>query len=183
LCGLPSVHGVIDGTHIQIFKPKTIFPKDYYYYKIGGYLIVVQAKIDFKKKNIDICVGLLGNINDYRVLHMFALYKHAQNQGLFDPRKGVDGFSLYLLGDKGYTLITWIMTPFKKEGQHSILDILYNRKHKRGRLVVENFFSILKKIFRKLQKFELHVTFLHDVFTCYYLLHNVIRFEDEANIA
>jgi MoaA/NifB/PqqE/SkfB family radical SAM enzyme len=140
LCGLPSVHGVIDGTHIQISKPKTIFPKDYHYYKTGGYLIVVQAIIDFLKKNIDICVGLLGNINDYRVLHMFALYKHAQNEGLFDPNKGVDGFPLYLLGDKGYTLITWIMTPFKKEGEHSILDLLYNRKHKRGRPVIENVF-------------------------------------------
>jgi hypothetical protein len=33
LCGLSSVHGVIDGTHIQIPKPKTIFPKIYYYHK------------------------------------------------------------------------------------------------------------------------------------------------------
>ncbi len=183
MCGLLNVHGVIDGTHIQVSKPKTTFPEDYYYCKITSYSIVAQAIVNSKKQIIDICVGLPGNTNDYKVLHMFALYKHVQNQGLFDPRKGVNGFPSYLLGDKGYPLITWIMTPFKKEGQHSILEILYNRKHKRGRLVVENIFGILKKTFKELQKFELHVTFLHDVFTCCCLLHNLFKFENEASFA
>ncbi len=32
LCGLSSVHSAIDGTHIQIPKPKTIFLEDYYYH-------------------------------------------------------------------------------------------------------------------------------------------------------
>jgi hypothetical protein len=86
------------------------------------------------------------------------------------------------LGEKGYPLITWIMTPFKEEGQHSILKLWYNRKHKRRRLVVENAFGILKKTFRKLRKFKLHVTFLPDVFTCCCLLHNLFRFENETSI-
>jgi hypothetical protein len=32
--------------------------------------------------------------------------------------------------------------PYKEEGQHSILEFLYNMKHKRGSLVVENAFGI-----------------------------------------
>jgi len=64
---------------------------------------------------------------------------------LFDVNKVVDGTPPYLLGDKGYSLINWIMTPFKKEGQHSILELLYNNKHNIGRYVVENAFAILKK--------------------------------------
>jgi hypothetical protein len=47
LCGLPSVHGAIDGTHIQIFKPKTTFLEDYYYHKIGGYSVVAQTIINY----------------------------------------------------------------------------------------------------------------------------------------
>ncbi len=66
-------------------------------------------------------------------------YQCAQNKGLFDVSKGVDCTLPYLLGDKGYSLINWIMTPFKKEGQHSILELLYNRKHKKCRYVVEMF--------------------------------------------
>jgi hypothetical protein len=45
------------------------------------------------------------------------------------------------------------MTSFvvvKEEGQHSILELLYNRKHKRKRSVVGNVFGILKKNLKKL---------------------------------
>ncbi len=113
LCGLPNVHDAINGTRIQISKPKTIFLKDYYCHKTRGQSIVAQTIVDSKNKFLNIYVGLQGSINDYEVLCKFALYKHAQNQGLFDPRKGVNGFPPYLLGDKGYRLIIWIMTPFK----------------------------------------------------------------------
>jgi len=40
LCGLPSVHGTIDTTHISISKPKLDFVKDYYFQKTRGYLVV-----------------------------------------------------------------------------------------------------------------------------------------------
>jgi uncharacterized protein YebE (UPF0316 family) len=74
---------------------------------------------------------------DSRILYRFKLYRRVQNQGLFDVSKSVDGIPPYLLSDKGYSLINWITTPFKKEGQDSILELLYNRKHKRGRYIVE----------------------------------------------
>ncbi len=73
-----------------------------------------------------------GNTKDSRVQHGFTLYRHAQNQSLFDLKKGVDGFALYLLGDKGYPLIGWIMAPFKEKRQHSILDFLYNKNINKG---------------------------------------------------
>ncbi len=44
--GMPSVVGVIDGTHIAITKPFDVFAKDYYYHKIRGYSIVAQAMVD-----------------------------------------------------------------------------------------------------------------------------------------
>ncbi len=41
-CGLPSMHGTINNTHISISKPKLAFAfvKDYYYLKTRGYSIV-----------------------------------------------------------------------------------------------------------------------------------------------
>jgi hypothetical protein len=50
----------------------------------------------------------------------------------------IEGFAPYLLGDKGYSLLSWIMTPHKEGQQHSMLELLYNRKHKQGQLVAEN---------------------------------------------
>jgi hypothetical protein len=42
---MPSVHGAIDCTHITIAKPKYC-PEDYFYYKEGGYTMVLQAIVD-----------------------------------------------------------------------------------------------------------------------------------------
>jgi hypothetical protein len=57
--------------------------------------------------------------------------------------------------------------PYKKEGQHFVLKLLYNNKHKRGHFIVENVFGNLKKAFRGLlTKSNLHMYFLPNVFTC-----------------
>jgi hypothetical protein len=50
---------------------------------------------------------------------------------------------LYLLNDKSYFLISWIMTPFKKKGQHIIIELFYNQKHKCGCFFLNNIFKIL----------------------------------------
>jgi hypothetical protein len=57
------------------------------------------------------------------------LYKQVQCQALFDINKG-RGVEPppYLLGDKGYSLINWIMMPYKGNGHHTIRDFLYNKK-------------------------------------------------------
>jgi hypothetical protein len=39
-CGIPSVHGVINDTHITISKPKVVFVEDYYFHKTRRYSIV-----------------------------------------------------------------------------------------------------------------------------------------------
>jgi hypothetical protein len=70
--GLPIVQDAIDGTHIV--KPST-YPKDYYYHKFGGYSVVAQAIINCKKTIIDVSVGLLGSVNDSKVLHNSTPYK------------------------------------------------------------------------------------------------------------
>jgi len=43
LCGMPSVMGAIDGTHICIAKPIGVFLKDYYYHKTEGYNMLLPS--------------------------------------------------------------------------------------------------------------------------------------------
>jgi hypothetical protein len=76
--------------------------------------------------------------------------------------------------------------PHEKGQQHSILEMLYNKKHKHGQYVIENAFYkrtqnsssfspdflILTMSCKELMgKIKLDVTL--DVFTCCYLLHNL----------
>ncbi len=72
------------------------------------------------------------------------MYKRAQYHGFFYH---IESLNVIPPWDKGYPLISWIMTLFKEEGPHMILELLYNKKHKCGQFVVENSFDILKKTF------------------------------------
>jgi hypothetical protein len=62
-------------------------------------------------------VGFLKSVNDLKVLCKFALYRIAQHHGLFASNNSTSqhGFPPYLLGDQGYPLIIWIMTPFNEK--------------------------------------------------------------------
>ena len=140
-CGLLGILGAIDGTHFSISKPSH-FAEDYYYFKSNGYSIVYQAVVDHEKRILDLFVGLPGIVNDSRVLRRFGLFRKATYgqivQGLAISQ---DGFTPYLLGAKGYHLLPWLMTPYR-EGRHTVLETLYQRKHKRGRSVIEHAFGI-----------------------------------------
>ncbi len=107
---------------------------DYYYFKTNGYNIVAQTIVNYNKMFTYVFVGLPRLVNDSRILRRSYLYKHAQYKNLLDANRGkLNGsFPPYLVGDKAYPLIPWIMTPFKKKGQHFILELLYNKKHKHG---------------------------------------------------
>jgi hypothetical protein len=63
----------------------------------------------------------------------FMLYKQVQLHGLFDIINGSyeDINPPYFLGDKGYPFINWIMTLFKIDEHHSILELFYNIKPKK----------------------------------------------------
>ena len=174
-CSLPGVIGAIDATHFSISKPAQ-FSEDYYYFKTNGYSLVCQAVISWQKKFLDVYVGLPGSLNDARVLRRSGLFSRVQERnGLIDGLSiSEEGFRPYLLGDKGYPLLPWILTPYR-EGRLTVLEELYNRKHKCGRSVVENTFGILKQSFRELgKKSELHVTFLPDVVVACCYLHNLL---------
>lgn len=57
------------------------------------------------------------------------------------------------------------MTPFKEDGQHSVLEMLYNWKHKHEQFVVESAFKIIFKKFKKLfGKFKFPMIFIFYVF-------------------
>jgi len=87
-CGLPSVMGAIDGTHISIARPQGAHATYYYYHKIGGYSIVAQVVVDYNKRSIHVFVGLPCLVNDSRVFCKCSLYRKAQHIGLFDIIKG-----------------------------------------------------------------------------------------------
>jgi hypothetical protein len=174
LCSLPAVVGAIDCTHIHIAKPR-IGAEDYFYFKSAGYTLNCQAIVDSRKRFLDLYLGMPGSTNDARVLRRSSLYRLAMHENLFDVRFSVDGFPPYLLGDSGYPLLPWLMTPHRTQRNPTVVESLYNRKLRKGRGVVENAFGILKQTWRELlNKTVLDVIYLPDVITACAILHNLL---------
>lgn len=118
-CGLPNIHGAIDETHILIFKLFEPFAKDYYYHKSGGYCVVTQTMVDCNKQFLDLFVGSLGSVNDSWMLQKSGLYNKVMHQDLLNFNWGCqDWLPPYILGYKGYPLLSWIMVSHK-EREHS----------------------------------------------------------------
>ena len=182
LCGLPSVLGAIDGTHIAITKPSS-GATDYYYFKSGGYSMNCQAVVDSSKRFLDLYVGMPGYTNDSRMLRRSTLFCRGQQRTLWDLRVSFNGFAPYLLGDSGYPLLPWLMVPHRHQAPLIVADTLFNRKLSKGRAVVENAFALLKMTFRELHtKLDLSVTFLPDVVICCAILHNILLEETHKDV-
>jgi hypothetical protein len=186
-CSMPSVHGAIDCTNIAIHKPGGQYCEDYYYYKSGGYSVCAQAVVDCSKRFLDIYVGIPGSVNDTWILRNSGLFESSMRGEILQMHHGfTDGITPYLLADKRYPLINWLMIPHKDETNDppTPLQKLYNKHHRRGRSVVENALGILKGTFRELLlQTNLHVTIIPDVFCSCALLHNLILGEKYVDVA
>jgi hypothetical protein len=64
--------GAIDGTHINISKPRH-GAEDYYYFKFGGYTLNCQAVVDSNKRFLDLYIGMPGSTNDTSSATLFFL--------------------------------------------------------------------------------------------------------------
>lgn len=185
-CALHGVVRAIDGTHFDIKRP-SIGAEDYYYFKSGGFSMQCQAVVDRHKRFLDVSVGMLGSTNDMRVLRRSSLYHLATTTNqLFNVAYSQEGFSPYLIGDKGYPMYPWLMMPYRDlpTGKRSIQERFFNRKLSTGRCAVENAFGILKQSFRELGHLsELHVTALPDVIVACCLLHNMLLNQHPNDVA
>ena len=84
-----------------------------YYFKSGGYILNCQAEVDKGKCYLDLYIGMLGSINDAKVLQCSSLNHLAKTENFFDARHGVDGFSSYLLGDSRDPLLPWLIVSHR----------------------------------------------------------------------
>ena len=85
-----------------------------------------QAVVDRDRKFIDLSVGMLGSTNDARQLRRLMLYHRATTTALFNPAEAVEGFVPYLVGDKGYPILPWLITPYRDLGVADLCRKLYS---------------------------------------------------------
>ncbi|CAH2095445.1 unnamed protein product [Euphydryas editha] len=138
--GIPRVVGCIDGSHFRIVVPRQ--EEEHLYYSRKHYhSLNVQMVCD----------------DEYRILNVNSKFGGAnhdsfifENSDMKNYLKSLhqNGEIVWLLGDSGYPQRPWLMTPILDAEPNNI----YNEKHMRARVVIENTFSRLKNRWRCLHK-------------------------------
>ncbi|VDI62674.1 Hypothetical predicted protein [Mytilus galloprovincialis] len=161
--GMPNVVGAVDGTLIPIIRPsedEQIFVCRKNYHSLN-----VQAICDAKMKFTNVVAKWPGNTHDSFIMQNCSLSEKFEN-------KQIDG---WLLGDSGYPLKPWLLTPFLNPSSNG--EEKYNRCHKSTRNVIERAFGLLKSRFRCLHKTTGCLHFIPkkctNIVVACFILHNI----------
>ncbi|XP_071580831.1 putative nuclease HARBI1 [Temnothorax nylanderi] len=135
----PGAIGAIDCTHINILAPQ--IHEEAYVNHHGNHSLNVQAIVDSDLKILNINARYPGARNDAYIWGASAIrnvMEYSYNHG---ERR------TYLIGDAGYPLEPWLMTPLPHYPQQS-RQFHYNEQLCKARSVVERFFGVLKGTWR-----------------------------------
>lgn len=141
--GFPGVVGLIDGTHISIRAPME--EPEAYINRKKFHSINVQVICDENMVFTNVLAGWPGSVHDSRVLRNSTVYNTAANK--FPA-------NTHLLGDGGYPLQTWLMTPYRNNGHLIADEIFFNTVLSSNRQTVERSIRLLKGRWRKLQHLD-----------------------------
>lgn len=159
----PLAIGAIDCTHVRINKPSS--HSDEYINRKGYYSMNVQATCDAEELFTSVEVSWPGSVHDSRILknsNIFRTMDKATNEAL-------------LLGDNGYGLSVWLMTPFRNPQTNAEKN--YNKLFTKERVIIERCFGQLKQRFPILQyKIRVATELVPTVIGSCFILHNVAKF-------
>lgn len=183
---MPNVAGAIDCTHFQLRSPDGGPRRADYLDRERNFSIV-----DAGSRFLHITSGIPGSVHDSRILSESSLYAaatRAVNPVLSAPllEVGEEGTIIrpYILGDAGYPLLSWLLTPYP--GSRATMGAVhwrYNYLQSSARMVVECAFGLLKNRFRLLDGIiqVRNVARATDMITAACILHNIcIASRDEA---
>ncbi|XP_046407808.1 putative nuclease HARBI1 [Ischnura elegans] len=145
--GFPGVIGVVDCTHVAIVAPPHNHPvfkeKDYFNHK-RYHSLNVQVVCDTDLKITNINSRYCGSTHDAYIISHSAL-KPALTQAY-------ERYNVWLLGDCGYPVAPWLMTPVPDYFAPNTPEDNFNRSLTRARSTVERCIGVLKSRWRCLLK-------------------------------
>lgn len=164
----PSAIGAIDCTHVDILKP-SVFGDEYINRK-GRASFNVQAICDANAKFLNVDCSWPGSVHDSRI------WNNCEAKDIMETNE----CGALLLGDDGYAIRPYLMTPYKNPIAHH--ELLYNRVHSKERVVIERAFGQLKNRFPILKgKVRLKTDRIPTIIICCFVLHNVAKFLKDAD--
>ncbi|XP_034569697.1 protein ALP1-like [Setaria viridis] len=152
--GLPNCCGVVDTTHITMCLSSAEPNCKVWLDQEKNYSMVLQAVIDADMRFTDIVTGWPGSMKESSILHSSGLFKLCEKGERLNGSKlkVSDGSEIgeYLIGDAGYPLFPWLMTPYQ-EKDLTESNTEFNRRHLAARTVAPRTLAKFKDTWKFLQ--------------------------------
>ncbi|CAH1987524.1 unnamed protein product [Acanthoscelides obtectus] len=167
---IPTVIGALDCTHVKIKRPGRFV--DEYVNRKGYTSINVQTTCDASEKFTSIDAQWSGSVHDGRI------WRRSIVNEVLSQFKG----SFCLLGDSGYGISPWLLTPFKPAINRQ--QERFNLLHSRERVTIERLFGQLKMRFPILgNTVRVSSEKVPKIILCCAVLHNVAKYlNDDFNL-
>lgn len=173
----PGVVGAIDGTHIAILKPRE--DEHNFINRKGYHSMNVQLICDTNLTILSVNANYPGSTHDAFIWRNSMVRDFLVNQYNLGLRR------TWLIGDSGYPLQPYLMTPFQNPEEGSP-EFRYNNSHSRARNCIERCIGILKMRFRCLLRERVarySPNFVGKLVNACAVLHNLsIHFNMDMNI-
>ncbi|KAI6676376.1 hypothetical protein NL676_037172 [Syzygium grande] len=184
--GLPNCCGAIDTTHVLMNLPMVDPSNNVWFDREKKCSMVLQAVVDADLRFRDVITGWPGKLSDATVLSSSGFFKLSDDEKRLNGKKMLlpEGTEIreYIVGDVGFPLLPWLLTPYKGKGL-SDYQLGFNKRHHATRLVARRALVRLKDMWKIIEG----VLWMPDrnklpriIFVCC-LLHNIIiDMEDEV---
>lgn len=168
--GFPGVVGCIDGSHITVKPPNE--HREGFINRKGYPSINVLAICDDTMAFTYVYADRPGSCHDARVYRVSAASDIISRLA---PE-------MHILGDSAYSLLPWLLTPYRDNGHLSDVQKRYNRIHSSTRCVIERAFGRLKGKFRRLKYLDItRIDQAPRLIEAICVLHNFILQEDSVD--
>lgn len=150
--GLPNCCGAIDTTHIKMCLPSSKNKSNVVWYdNEKNHSMILQAIVDTDMRFLDIVTGWPGSLSDSIAFKSSSFFKLC-NEGKRlngETMKLQEGTELreYVVGDIGFPLLPWLLTPYKG-GNLSEYKVSFNRRHTATHAVAQKALSRLKETWK-----------------------------------
>ncbi|XP_061372266.1 protein ALP1-like [Gastrolobium bilobum] len=186
--GLSNCCGAIDSTHILMTLPATDSLNNVWLDHEKNCSMVLQAIVDPDLRFRDIVTGWPGSVSDDHVLRSSAFFKLVEEGKRLNGGKKIhpDGTVLrdYVVGDTGFPLLPWLLTPYEGEGLSNV-QVEFNKRLAATQMVAKRALARLKWMWKIIEgvmwKPDKHK--LPRIILVCCILHNVvIDMEDQVQI-
>lgn len=152
--GMPNCCGAIDVTHMLMTLPSVESSADWYD-KEKNYSMALQVVVDPSLRFRDILTGWPGSMNELRLLRNCAFFRLCESGQRLNgpPKRLAEGEEIcdFIVGDLGYPLLPWLLTPFQ-EKDLTDANTSYNKRHASAVAMAENALARLKGTWRILHR-------------------------------